>query len=99
MSKKTRDYMDLLNLASSSFPLTKKIEDYDEAIIGLSIRIGEITNFIYSLNKILQLLMERHSMTYDQAIEFYVENIAILHDETDLMSPMIFDDRPHFSLN
>ena len=77
MSKKTRDYMDLLNLASSSFPLTKKIEDYDEAIIGLSIRIGEITNFIYSLNKILQLLMERHSMTYDQAIEFYVENIAI----------------------
>tara|TARA_B110000211_G_C13659944_1_gene369750 strand:- start:158 stop:451 length:294 start_codon:yes stop_codon:yes gene_type:complete len=94
-----KDYIDVIKLANEQFPLTKQIDGLDEAIIGLSIRIPNTTNFIYSLNKIISVIMTKKQKSYDDAIFYFESDIIIHFDEKDETSPMVFDDRPHFSLN
>jgi hypothetical protein len=97
--KSKRDYQDLLKLASTYFPTTIVVDGYDVAIIGINIRVGQISNLIYSVNQIIKILMQRDNMGYDEAVEFFNYNIKPLENIDEALSPLFFDDRPHFSLN
>ena len=90
--------IDLMKIAREQFPDTILVDGMDEAIIGLSLRKPHLTNFIYSVNKIIKVLMEDNA-TYDQAVEWYEYNIRPLENVDEKHSPMFYDDRPHFSLN
>ena len=48
----------------------------DEAIIGVDINSERI---IYSVSKVLKILMDRDGMSYDDALEFFEYNIANAH--------------------
>tara|TARA_Y100001937_G_C7133368_1_gene338710 strand:- start:3792 stop:4088 length:297 start_codon:yes stop_codon:yes gene_type:complete len=97
MSK--NDEIDIKKIATEQFPNTILIDGYDKAILGLTIRKPNITNIIYSMHKIITILMQRDCMEYDEAIEFFNYNIKPLENVGDTTSPIFFDDRPHFSLN
>jgi len=90
--------IDVIKIAREQFPKTIQVDGMDDAIIGLSIRKPNLTNFIYSVNKIIKVLMEDNA-TYDQAVEWYEFNIRPLENLDEKNSPIFFDDRPHFSLN
>tara|TARA_Y100000361_G_scaffold121557_1_gene113528 strand:- start:656 stop:988 length:333 start_codon:yes stop_codon:yes gene_type:complete len=53
-------------------------DGYDEAIAG-TIWDGERTRVVYSVEKILNILMEKDEMTYDEASEYFDFNIAGSH--------------------
>tara|TARA_B100001059_G_C17725669_1_gene523274 strand:+ start:336 stop:620 length:285 start_codon:yes stop_codon:yes gene_type:complete len=90
--------IDLMKIAREQFPDTIVVDDMDEAIIGLSIRKPNTTNFVYSVNKIIKILMQDNA-TYHEAVEWYEYNIRPLEDMDKKHSPMFYDDRPHPSLN
>jgi len=90
--------IDLMKIATEQFPETIVVDGMDDAIIGLSLRKPNLTNFIYSVNKIIKVLMEDNA-TYDEAVEWYEYNIKPLEDVDKEHSPMFYDDRPHASLN
>ena len=50
-------------------------DGYDEAILGTTWD-GERTRVVYKVEDILNILMERDEMTYDEASEFFDFNIA-----------------------
>lgn len=50
-----------------------KVNDYDEAVIGKDYQLGR---FVYSIEKIIELLMDRDNMTPDEACEYFDFNIA-----------------------
>tara|TARA_R110001632_G_scaffold231688_1_gene370737 strand:- start:3389 stop:3673 length:285 start_codon:yes stop_codon:yes gene_type:complete len=90
--------IDIIKIAREQFPKTIQLDGMDDAIIGLSIRKPNTTNFVYSVNKIIKVLME-DKCTYDEAVEWYEYNIKPLENLDEKSSPMFYDDRPHFSLN
>jgi len=89
---------DLLKIAEKQFPKTICVDGFDKAIIGLSLRTPNKSNFIYSINKIIKVLMEQGDK-YDEAVEWFEFNIKPLENIDENYAPMFFDDRPHFSLN
>jgi len=91
--------IDVVKLAREKFPETIRLDGLDKAIIGLNIRVNGYSNFIYSVNKLIRILMERDKMSWDGAIDFYEYNIKPLDNIDKKGSPMFFDDRPHHSLN
>lgn len=50
-------------------------DGFDEAIIGMAERINLGPVFAYSTEKIIQILMDRDGMTYEEALEFFNYNI------------------------
>lgn len=48
----------------------------DEAFIGFAQRINNPTLAVYSLDKIIDLLVSRDGMSYDEAVEFAEFNIC-----------------------
>ena len=50
-------------------------DGYDEAILGTTWD-GERTRVVYKVEEILNILMERDEMTYDEASEYFDFNIA-----------------------
>lgn len=50
-------------------------DGFDEAIIGVAERINLGPVAAYSVEKIIQILMERDGMTYEDAYEFFSYNI------------------------
>ena len=50
-------------------------EGYDEAIAG-TVWDGERTRVVYDTELILELLMGRSEMTYEEAVEYFDFNIA-----------------------
>lgn len=50
-------------------------DGFDEAIIGIAERINLGPVVAYSVEKIINILMTRDGMTYEEAIEFYDYNI------------------------
>ncbi len=77
-------YNDLMNRADiedlygDDEPEMLFADGYDEAIEGVTWD-GERTRVVYSVEKILNILMERDEMTYDEASEFFDFNIAGSH--------------------
>ena len=53
-------------------------DGYDEAIAG-TIWDGERTRVVYKVEDILNIIMERDEMTYDEASEYFDFNIAGSH--------------------
>ena len=50
-------------------------DGFDEAIIGVAERINLGPVAAYSVEKILEILVERDDMTYEEAIEYFQYNI------------------------
>jgi len=50
-------------------------DGFDEAIIGVAERINLGPVAAYDVNKILEILVERDEMTYEEALEYFQYNI------------------------
>lgn len=50
-------------------------DGFDEAIIGMAERINLGPVVAYSVDKILNIMVERDGMTYEDALEYYNYNI------------------------
>jgi hypothetical protein len=95
---KQENQIDVIKIAHEQFPLTIQLDDLDEAIMGLSLRVSGMSNYIYSVNKIIIHLMNS-GYNYAEAEEHFYYNIKPLENIDMEISPMFYDDRPHFSLN
>ena len=47
------------------------LDDFDEAIIGLASRSGDNTVVAYSIDGIIQILMDKFGKSYSEALEHY----------------------------
>ena len=66
---------DIVDLYCDDEPDILFAEGYDEAIAG-TVWDGERTRVVYKVEEILNILMERDEMTYDEASEYFDFNIA-----------------------
>jgi hypothetical protein len=57
------------------------IEDFDEALIGISHGYGREALAAYSYDGCVRILMERDGMAYDEAVDFMEYNIISLGAE------------------
>lgn len=55
------------------------LTDLDEAIVGIVEEFGSGPRILYSKDKIIDILVTRDSMTYEEAEEYYNFNILGLH--------------------
>jgi hypothetical protein len=53
-----------------------KADGLDDAVIGLGRRCGQMDLIVYDAEKILEILVQRDGMTYEEAREFYEFNIV-----------------------
>lgn len=60
---------------SEEYPDLLKADGLDDAIIGVVQRMG-IQAICYDEDKVIEILMERDSMTLEEAIEYFDFNIA-----------------------
>jgi hypothetical protein len=60
---------------SEEYPDLLKADGLDDAIIGVVQRMG-IQAICYDEDKVIEILMERDGMTYEEAIEYFDFNIA-----------------------
>ena len=51
-------------------------DGYDEAVLGVARRCSQPDLFAYDVEKIIEILMTRDDMTYEDAVEFFDFNIA-----------------------
>jgi hypothetical protein len=65
----------LLDLIEESNPEALKADGFDQAIIGIASRLGQPDIIAYDVSKIIQILMERDNMEYEEAQEFFDFNI------------------------
>jgi len=52
-----------------------KADGFDAAIVGTGCRNGQPTLLVYDEDKVLDILVRRDGMTYEEAIEFYEFNV------------------------
>ena len=50
-------------------------DGYDEAIIGVARRCGQPDLVAYDLEKIIEILVKRDGMSYEEAVEYFELNI------------------------
>lgn len=55
------------------------LEGFDEAIIGSASTFGKDVVVAYDYKKIINLLINRDGMSYDEAVEYFDFNIGGLH--------------------
>lgn len=72
-------------------------DGHDEAIVGIVHEDRELESpkVVYSKQKIIQTLISRDEMSYDEAVEFYEFNIAGLYAGKG--TPLLMDD-PTFEI-
>lgn len=51
------------------------VDNFDDAIIGLASRCGQQTVVAYSVNKILDILMDQEKLSYEEALDHFSFNI------------------------
>ena len=51
-------------------------DGYDEAVLGVAQRCSQPDLIAYDVEKIIEILMTRDEMTYEEAVEFFEFNIA-----------------------
>lgn len=51
------------------------VDNFDDAIIGLASRCGQQTVIAYSVNKILDILMDQEKLSYEEALDHFSFNI------------------------
>jgi hypothetical protein len=61
-----------------------KADGYNAAIMGIVQRFGQVPVILYDTDKVLEILVYRDGMTYDEAVEFFEFNVlgAWVGDET-----------------
>jgi hypothetical protein len=52
-----------------------KAEGLDDAIIGVGSRCGQPDIVVYDVSKVIVILMQRDSMSHDEAMEFFEFNM------------------------
>lgn len=50
-------------------------DGFEDAFVGVAMRFGQQVVALYDKEKMLQIMMERDEMTYEQALEFFDYNI------------------------
>ena len=60
---------------SEEYPDLLKADGFDEAIIGVVERIG-VQAICYDQEKVIDILIERDGMGYEEAVEYFEFNIA-----------------------
>jgi len=92
--------MDLIEIAEKHFPETIKLDNLDEAIIGLKAEKEGRSRLIYSKSKIIKILMKRDGMNYNTALDFFCYNIDRLGKNENMPSIMLDLDgeEPYFEL-
>lgn len=60
---------------SEEYPDLLKADGFDDAIIGVVERIG-IQAICYDQEKVIDILIERDGMDYEEAVEYFEFNIA-----------------------
>lgn len=60
---------------SEEYPELLKADGFDDAILGVVQRMG-IQAICYDENKVIDILIERDGMTYEEAVEYFEFNIA-----------------------
>ena len=50
-------------------------DGFDDAIIGIASRCGENTVLAYDIDKIIEILMDRDDLSYEEALEYYSFNM------------------------
>ena len=60
---------------SEEYPDLLKADGFDEAIIGVVERIG-VQAICYDQEKVIDILIERDGMDYEEAVEYFEFNIA-----------------------
>lgn len=51
-------------------------DGFDDAILGYTQRMNQPPLVAYSVDKIIEILMERDEMTYEEALEYFDFNIG-----------------------
>ena len=74
-NQRTMNRADITDLYGDDEPNILFAEGFDEAIAGV-IWDGERTRVVYDTELILELLMGRSEMTYEEAVEYFDFNIA-----------------------
>lgn len=69
----TLDRKKLLQIAEEDGMLI--YDGFDEAITGLASRCGENTVVAYNIDKIIEILMRRDKMSFEEALEYYSFNM------------------------
>ena len=72
---RTMNRADITDLYGDDEPNLMFAEGFDEAIAGV-VWDGERTRVVYNTELILELLMGRSEMTYEEAVEYFDFNIA-----------------------
>jgi intein/homing endonuclease len=60
---------------SEEYPELMTADGFDEAILGVVQRMGE-SAICYDEDKVIEILMDRDEMTYEEAVEYFDFNIA-----------------------
>lgn len=60
---------------NEEYPDLLKADGFDDAILGVVERIGTQA-ICYDQDKVIDILIERDGMTYEEAIEYFEYNIA-----------------------
>jgi hypothetical protein len=60
---------------SEEYPELLTADGFDDAIIGVVQRMGE-SAICYDEDKVIEILMDRDEMTYEEAVEYFDFNIA-----------------------
>lgn len=53
-----------------------QLSGYDDCIVGIAERCSQGTLLVYDVDRVIEKLMSRDSMTYNEAQEFFQFNIA-----------------------
>lgn len=51
------------------------LDGFDEAIVGVSERFGQVPVALYNKDEIINIMIERDGMEYEEALEFFDFNI------------------------
>lgn len=92
--------MDLMQITKEHFPETIKLDNLDDAIIGLKAEKEGRSRLVYSKSKIIKILMKRDGMNYNTALDFFCYNIDRIGKHGNMPSIMLDLDgeEPYFEL-
>lgn len=67
---------DLYDFLENENPIALFADGFDDAIIGYTERMNQKPIVAYSVNKIIEILVNRDGMTYEEAMEYFDYNIG-----------------------
>jgi len=65
---------EVLEYIEQTYPEAMKMDDFDDCIIGVCHQCGQPTVIAYDQDKVIQKLMDRDGMDYEEAMEYFQYN-------------------------